>query len=116
MLFNPKWIWRKANVKPSLEGFIGWLEVQNPSITYTYMDTDRCLVAQYLASIGGHKITDYFAAQGGTTGSRIAVSTPHTFGAALERARALRDDPEKLSRLRVEWPDVHNLPAGETGR
>lgn len=80
----------------SLEGLIAWLEKQNPELAYCYFKTGGCLLYTYLAdhrvpvrSVGGdywrdrdwkeHPFPEAFA--------KIAAKRPHTFGAALSRAR-----------------------------
>ena len=88
---------------PSLADLIAWLEMQNPAQTYNFEDCNgRCLVACYMAARGVPlRPGDYadhdspymracraiFGGDGYNVGP--AVSQPHTFGAALEHARAL---------------------------
>lgn len=102
MLFDPKW----GNKEPSLEGIIAWLETQPPETPYEFMNCKgQCLIGQYMTSIGivwNHnsikgssynqtlsKIGDgTFSTQNILEAQRIASNHPHTFGAALERARA----------------------------
>lgn len=102
MLYDPKW---EKNVKaePSLIGLIAWLETQDPATEYQWSGLcTPCLIEQYVASIGlskhdlycvvddrGHNLYDRLSLRNGG----IAVETPHTFGAALERARAARSRP-----------------------
>jgi hypothetical protein len=93
MLYNPNWS------KPSLAGLIAWLETQSAEHSYHYMDCDgMCLFGQYMASLGikwradpaGGLITPYWhtlKAVGGFEAQTIAANAPHTFGAALDRAR-----------------------------
>lgn len=96
MLFDPKW----GNKEPSLEGIIAWLETQPPETPYEFMNCKgQCLIGQYMTSIG---IVWNHNSEGSTyiktlcsfdngniySGQSIASHHPHTFGAALERARA----------------------------
>jgi hypothetical protein len=51
MLYNPKW--EVKTKKPSLAGFIAWLETKNPKERYNYMNVEGlCPVDQYFSSIG----------------------------------------------------------------
>lgn len=104
MLFNPDWSKQEVKADPfKLETLIAWLEKQPAASNYPYMDGCSCMFAQYLSahgfsepSIGG--VT--FSYQSGNrrkglnpfpTGFPcVASGWPHTFGAALERARALQ--------------------------
>lgn len=97
MLYDPKW---EVETKPAkanpfdLKQFVGWLEAQPADKAYEWCG--HCLIEQYMVHLGfrpyhcytaendaGHSI--YFClTQGG-----IAYLEPHTFGAALTRARAM---------------------------
>lgn len=50
MLFNPDW--KKEAKEPSLDGFIEWLETQNPKTRYDFSDCETCAVARYMGTIG----------------------------------------------------------------
>lgn len=103
MLYDPKW--GKPETKPadvfSLEGLIAWLENQQTGKEYIW-NGSNCLICQYLEAAGENKFTGYgkFPIE-----HRISVanpiSGPSTFGAALERARAVA----------VSRP--HHLPTGD---
>lgn len=88
MLFNPRW-----NKKPSLAGFIAWLETFPGNKTYRYGNPDACLNAQYHAHIGKEYHVPLVLRRFRRTQTEveriegIAAELPHTFGAALERAR-----------------------------
>lgn len=101
MLFDPKWNQQTKADPLSLESLIAWLEQQPADKTYCFLDTGRCLIATYFQakniakSVGGvtflplgskvrRKIPDCF--------NEVAEFTPFTYGAALERARALRGE------------------------
>lgn len=87
--------WQKPKVDiVSLEGFIGWLEKQPPEEQYSWGNCSTCAIAQYLGA-HGIRIRDisyekYNALEGGA-GNYVALGRPHTFGAALDRARAIQD-------------------------
>jgi len=100
MLFDPKWH------TPSLAGFIGWLETQNPRRRYNYENCQgECLLGQYMAAMGiewgetpatinGHwSSTNYIKTANQIFGSGAILSVlsdrPWTFGSALKRARKL---------------------------
>lgn len=96
MLYNPKWE-KRTRTEPPLAGLIAWLETKDPNETYEWDDCrGRCLIGQYGASIGlswkaiclletgTHDETLYKK----LTPNCLALTHPHTFGAALERARA----------------------------
>ena len=80
MLQNPKWD------VGSTHSLIAWLETKDPRKHYEFF-SDHCLYGQYLADHGETWIAikecnynHYW---------RIALTEPHTFGAALKRARAV---------------------------
>lgn len=79
----------------SLDGLIGWLETQDPATEYDYWNCrGGCLLSQYLYANGidGSLFRNYgrLSRQEGV-GSVVACEPPHTYGAALERARALKE-------------------------
>lgn len=89
MLYDPKWE-QKTGTKPSLQGFIAWLEQQPPDEAYEYWTCHECAIGQYLQSIGT-TYTDQCR-----TGvirllcdwnNQITRKYPRTLGAALDRAR-----------------------------
>lgn len=83
------------NWKPdlSLDGFIGWMETKPQDESYVWSNHRRCLLAEFGKACG----TDFFdvhkilSAQTNTHFDCIAYKTPHTYGSALKRARALKD-------------------------
>lgn len=84
MLFNPQW-----DTKPSLAGFIAWLEQQPADRPYDYQPCPTCAIGQYLRAIGK---TEADLLVGGDApyhvwNHHIAKPLPWTFGAALMRAR-----------------------------
>jgi hypothetical protein len=88
MLYDPKWE-VKSETKPSLLGFIAWLEVQPPDDTYDYAMPHECALAQYYATLGrvcGFHAEEVFTNQ---FQQMHALARPSTFGAALKRVRAL---------------------------
>jgi hypothetical protein len=103
MLYDPKW--ENTTTKPdvfSLESLVAWLEKQPASKTYCYVDGGNCLIHQYLAAAGIPVLVVWSHGDYCEVGSHDRKSTsdsfwqvskgyPRNFGAALERARALRD-------------------------
>jgi hypothetical protein len=95
MLYDPKWE-VKSDVL-SLESLIAWLETQPADKVYCYSNTGDCLHHQYFTAMG----MVMKSGVGGTyvnleSGKRVyfsdgfihtAAFEPHTFGAALDRAR-----------------------------
>jgi len=86
MLFDPKW-------NPlSLESLIAWLEKQPAQTTYDYQVPDRCLIAQWSGQcLSSFEVDALFGGKGlwiaqGRSGPQYER---WTFGAALERARAV---------------------------
>lgn len=95
MLYDPKW---EVEVKAdpfSLESLIAWLETMPIDKSYNYMDCDgRCLLGQYGSHVGArfHKFTraKFDSSLGkfrDLVYEQVASDAPHTFGAALDRAR-----------------------------
>jgi len=80
----------------SLAGLVAWLETQDPEERYNFMNFEgMCLIGQYMAAHGEEwncrnyvRFTDTPVGESHRFGS-IAVQYPHTFGGALERAKAL---------------------------
>jgi hypothetical protein len=84
MLHNPKW----TKTSPTLKGLIAWLKKQDPSVEYDHEWPWACAIGLYAQSIGrtyGTLLADYRQLQ--RWDESIAESLPHTFGAALERAK-----------------------------
>lgn len=102
MLYDPKWE-QKTETKAdpfTLDSFIAWLEKQPAKKTYCYTSTGHCLIAQYLKHLGHTNISvagygKWWSDQGRGQLAAIAdIANPpssalSTFGAALERARAI---------------------------
>jgi hypothetical protein len=95
MLFRQDWSIPKVQpvVRPdvfSMDGVIAWLETMPADRAYDYHDCrGACMYGQYMAAHGyswstateiQHDFRNYVY--------RIAFSHPHTFGAALDRARS----------------------------
>jgi len=104
MLYDPKWE-KKIETKPSLTGFISWLETMDPQGTYNFNDCrGACLVGQYMVFIGvpwgdtpsdpnagTWKNTNYARVAEQVFGQRTwpeLQAQPWTYGAALKRCRA----------------------------
>lgn len=96
MLYDPKWEVKHIRTYASL---IAWLESQNPAEKYCFMDTGDCLLHRYFTACGLKNVEVgglYFTHQtsDGEQDERlplrfedVAAQTPHTYGAALKRAR-----------------------------
>ncbi len=97
MLYNKSW--DKPKHKPlSMKAVTAWLETKDPNEEYNYMDFDCCLAAQYNTFIG-RRYAKSGTLRRATSANpltylsfdrrleRVASDLPHTFGAALERAR-----------------------------
>lgn len=78
-----------------IDTFIGWLETMPPEGVYDYYPVDgTCLVGQYGAAVygaGDRRWHDLHRVKN-TPFCGIAQRRPRTFGAALDRARAMRGD------------------------
>lgn len=83
MLFDPKW-----TKTYTLEDLISWLETKDPNEKYTYYKAEICLVGQWTGQIYGN--SDDIDPNTFLGCEEIAFGYPWTFGAALERARELR--------------------------
>ncbi len=90
----------------TLSNLIGWLETKNPNQNYDYWDVcGNCILGQFFNYIGlewrGTKGPGFKMWQSLIDNDKsdhvnwtnpllkVSQSEPHTFGAALERARAL---------------------------
>lgn len=105
MLYDPKWEKRAATKVPalSLAGLIQWLETQNPNTHYPYSNIHDCLLSRYFRArgyrwaycgVGGFNYSWFFLpplfrASYPSVMDDVAVSSPRTYGAALERARKI---------------------------
>lgn len=92
MLHNPNW--DKAKTSPLLlDNFIAWLQKQPADEKYDWLDSDSCLAAQYSQSIDREYGHNDILALAGTFSAdleNIAYARPWNFGAALNRAKALK--------------------------
>lgn len=95
MLYDYK-RWERPKADP-LKGLISWLETMPANKEYDFFDHEGgCMVGQYMASVGEPwSSVRYEQIVWSITGERdslkfsIGHDRPWTFGAALERARAL---------------------------
>jgi hypothetical protein len=94
MLYDPKWS-VVADETYTLRDLIAWLETKSPQTTYNFQDcSGGCLLGQYVTErTGSYNCEKYMLAsdldkKNSDLGGQIAINKPHTFGAALERARA----------------------------
>jgi hypothetical protein len=86
----------------TIDGLIAWLETKNPCESYRYESPQACLFGQYGVAMGWgsprfSESRPYYMACQKLNGGRpptgepfgwVAAGNPHTFGAALKRARA----------------------------
>lgn len=87
MLYDPKWEAKKTETKePTFAGFIAWLEQQDPQAQYKWASCDECAIAQYFRSLG-FKLHERNGVHRTIETTQAAITRPHTFGAALDRAR-----------------------------
>ena len=73
-----------------LRGLVAWLEGQPGGTTYPWVDPEDCLFARYSRSLG-HQEHPYLRLRDGLGDIefKVAVLRPHTYAAALQRAKAL---------------------------
>lgn len=98
MLYDKRWEYKADPM--TLDSLISWLEGRPADKAYDYIVCDQCLLAQYFTACGFHGVLvedQFFTHRGGYSRlpayfNNIAVGggmdTRHTFGEALERARA----------------------------
>ncbi len=106
MLYDPKWEQRTNAF--SLTSLIAWLQRQDPVEEYCYSSTGECLLARYFSESGFNKVImaarffyhfPNFDARYETVTlpghfNDVAKGKVRTFGAALQRARALHADAD----------------------
>lgn len=104
MLYDKRWEKKVAGdegVSPeifSLDGLIAWLEKQNQDAEYCWDAFQTCLIGKYLSDHGLEFGQNYFDHSipykicGGDISYRmITKEHPHTFEAALSRARKIAE-------------------------
>lgn len=84
--------------RPSFTGFVRWLERQPPGWSYCYVDLRLCPIGQYFADnginpLGGVRVALFEL----LIGSPIVAQQPHTYGAALARAKAILDPTRQIA-------------------
>lgn len=95
MLYDPKWETPEVKADPmKLESLIAWLEKQSADKRYEFWCT-KCLLGQYFTDYGYDvkmmgtamviHASGHFDLPKGF--NRLAQAQPHTYGAALNRAR-----------------------------
>jgi hypothetical protein len=86
-------------ITPDLDGLIMWLERQNPAAGYDWNNCDgRCLIGMFYIAIYGtpypgdrREFRNVFDGFPENSYGQVCLTKPWTAGAALQRARALRD-------------------------
>ncbi len=73
------------------DSLIDWLRQQPPDGEYTWSDPVFCLMGRYITDVGTP--ADLYAYGELPHYHEIAETKPHTFGAALQRAEALKALP-----------------------
>ena len=100
MLYNKDWDVKTKDLF-TLDNLIAWLETKDPTMPYNFHWPDSCLLGQWARN---EDITAFNIQIEGSfvykvneerwdlfSFNPIACQEPWTFGAALERAKALRD-------------------------
>ena len=93
---------KKYDTLTDIDNLISWIEKHPEDREYYYRSYDSCLMAQYLraywarVSVGTiDHLEDHF--------SRVACVEPHTFGAALERAKLFKQHGKIVYLEEVAW-------------
>lgn len=107
MLYDPKWDQQTKADPFTVAALVAWLETKPATETYDYYDCGgACLYGQYMTHVGVPWKEARFATYADNRKGDIhepfrmkvyfpiAVTYPHTFGAALERARASLSSPQ----------------------
>lgn len=91
MLFDPKWEVKSDVDIYALPTLIAWAEKQPASKWYDYWNClGGCFIGEYLVSFGAYDRQAVERLDRATNWLiDVASPQPHTFGAALSRARAL---------------------------
>lgn len=89
MLYDPKWEVETRGDPMTLESLIAWLRTMPARGDYNWEDCEgRCLIGIYGRAMGlGDKWHTFHSQLFDRYELHIASETPHTFGAALRRAR-----------------------------
>ena len=90
-------------MRPNLletDKLIAWLRQQPPDEGYTWSDPVFCLMGRYITDVGTP--ADLYAYGELPNYREIAETKPHTFGAALQRAEALKALPAPALQLMHE--------------
>lgn len=88
MLYDPRWAAKAEPEVLSVAGLIAWLERCPPETKYDFKNcSGECLLGQYFTARGVEWNSHYVLFEG-LFGDDIARTEPHTFAAALDRARA----------------------------
>jgi len=98
MLYDKRWDKPEIKADPfSLESFAAWLETQDAAREYDWIDVCGCVCHEYLSAMGlrrapypkrdcdGGRLSSIFPSI--EVYHKVCGTHPHTFGAALDRAR-----------------------------
>jgi len=88
MLYDLKWERPTLDDLLTVERLIVWLETQDPETRYSIGSAHTCLIGQFCAA---HGVADPPYIVPPVFGMIAMFDIPWTFGAALDRAKALRD-------------------------
>ncbi len=107
MLYNPKWEPPKRDIF-SWDNLIAWLEMKSPKQEYSYYRPDCCMLAKYFGEMTDDKYVSVGQVNACINGrlrrlpmgwNRVAETEGHTFGEALERARAANTPRRAVLRM-----------------
>jgi hypothetical protein len=92
------------------EALTEWLRKQNPDEEYVWSDPVYCMMGRYLADNGSSWGAVQYSVMPGY--EEIAAEKPWTFGAALERAEALKALPPPALQLTPPKRELETVDAG----
>ncbi len=96
----------------TLDSMTAYLESKNPHDTYIWADPVHCLMGNFLRD-HGHSWGEVVYSEFMPHYDEIAAPAPHTFGAALERARAIKALPQPAPTLELTASKSELLPVTE---
>lgn len=81
--------YKPAHPPLTLEALVAWLQQQPPDTEYIFQDPARCVLGQYLTAHHAEEAISEAAYETIPNYYEVARPKPHTFQAALERAKPL---------------------------